>query len=322
MNKLYTFLLLLGVVATPALRAQTAPACPSPGDDLSAVILALDGQIFEGGEALDFCGTSGATGNLTFAYAESSSDAVATATGFESDGNGGFISQRLAAGIPYSLVNSTLYAFDFGFGMPIGDQEVTLTYQSGGFAGVSQATITIVGQGLPVELTSFQGRSTQKTIDLNWATAAESGNSGFEVQRSIQGANWVALGFVPTVADGNVAGDYSFQDTEPINGSSLYRLKQIDYDGRYEYSETVEVGFISENLLQVFPNPAGDELNLRIATGEQNYRALVTDQAGRTVVERTISGTDALDLTGFRRGMYQVSIITADGVVSQRFMKN
>jgi hypothetical protein len=112
---------------------------------------------------------------------------------------------------------------------------------------------------LPVELVSFSAAISDTEIILNWLTATEVNNYGFEIQRSVQTNKWDVLGFVEGHGNSNSLKDYSFTDSE-INTAGIYyyRLKQIDNDGAYEFSNQIEVNFGSPNnfeLSQNYPNP-------------------------------------------------------------------
>jgi hypothetical protein len=116
---------------------------------------------------------------------------------------------------------------------------------------------------LPVELTSFTANILSSNVDLNWQTATEVNNYGFEVERTIKKEkleiiNWETVGFVAGAGNSNSPKEYSFTD-KPKDGTEFkYRLKQIDADGQYEYSPEVEVSLTAVSdysLKQNFPNP-------------------------------------------------------------------
>jgi len=112
---------------------------------------------------------------------------------------------------------------------------------------------------LPVELSSFSASVTRTGVLLNWKTETEVNNYGFEVQRSIVADKWEVLGFVEGHGNSNSPKEYNFIDSEVNSaGTYLYRLKQIDNDGSYEFSKTIEVNFgspIKFELSQNYPNP-------------------------------------------------------------------
>ncbi len=115
---------------------------------------------------------------------------------------------------------------------------------------------------LPVELTSFTANVLNNKVTLNWNTATEKDNFGFEIQRSAvsgQLSDWENIGFVNGHGNSNSPKVYSFVDDKVTSsGNYFYRLKQIDTDGSYEYSKIVEVDFGQPNkfeLKQNYPNP-------------------------------------------------------------------
>ncbi len=114
---------------------------------------------------------------------------------------------------------------------------------------------------LPVELTSFSAATIGSTIKLNWQTATEVNNYGFEVERRALSAErqaWEKIGFVNGNGNSNSPKDYSFVDDKVSSGKYSYRLKQIDNDGQFEYSKTINVDFNGVKkfeLSQNYPNP-------------------------------------------------------------------
>lgn len=112
-------------------------------------------------------------------------------------------------------------------------------------------------QALPVELTTFAATTHAKGVKLNWSTATEVNNYGFEIERNIIG-NWTKIGFVNGHGNSNSPKDYSFVDKSAIVGEVSYRLKQIDTDGAFEYSDVVTVtstNLAKYELYQNHPNP-------------------------------------------------------------------
>jgi hypothetical protein len=124
---------------------------------------------------------------------------------------------------------------------------------------------TIVGLGyflgeLPVEITSFSGSLTNQIVTLNWATASETNNSGFEIQRKFKNNNWTTIGFVKGNGTTTNQNSYTFSDNLlefGLFGNVFYRLKQVDYDGTYFYSDEIEIDLpqIDFVLFQNYPNP-------------------------------------------------------------------
>ena len=122
---------------------------------------------------------------------------------------------------------------------------------------------TQCNSALPVELSSFSAIVKGDEVELNWQTATEVNNYGFEVERQIlnqvQNDNWEKIDFVAGHGNSNSTKDYSFIDQEKVaERSRSYRLKQIDNDGKYEYSKEIEIDLGMPNefsLSQNYPNP-------------------------------------------------------------------
>ncbi len=112
---------------------------------------------------------------------------------------------------------------------------------------------------LPVELTTFTARFTPpSSVELNWSTATEVNNYGYDVERSSSNSSWQNIGFVAGSGNSNSLKEYSFTDN-PTGGTSFnYRLKQIDVDGKFKYYDALTVSLTVSNEVQLFqnnPNP-------------------------------------------------------------------
>lgn len=120
------------------------------------------------------------------------------------------------------------------------------------------------GDLTPVELVSFRGSLKNSAVELNWETATETNNYGFEIERKINSLaenenKWEKAGFVNGSGNSSTPKSYLFVDNDLITpGSYNYRLKQIDFDGEYSYSKIIEIKVFSPNkleLMQNYPNP-------------------------------------------------------------------
>ncbi len=131
-------------------------------------------------------------------------------------------------------------------------------------ADSNKATVMSFGTSpLPVELTTFNAVINEKLrhIELNWQTATEVNNYGFEVERFVQNEDdnkWKKIAFIKGHGNSNSSKSYNYSDNTVSSGKFQYRLKQIDFDGKYSYSNIVEIdiGLPTEfSLKQNYPNP-------------------------------------------------------------------
>lgn len=124
------------------------------------------------------------------------------------------------------------------------------------YIGIDLVRVRGVGF-IPVELTSFTATANNNDVVLNWATATEKNNEGFEIQRK-NGNEFTTVGFVKGNGTTTEPQSYSFVDRNLNAGKYSYRLKQIDFDGTSDFSKTVEVEILNPkefSLSQNFPNP-------------------------------------------------------------------
>ena len=124
---------------------------------------------------------------------------------------------------------------------------------------------------LPIELASFEATKRTDAVELNWTTLSEENNEGFYIERSTNRTDFEQIHFEK--GNGNTVEqvDYSFTDERPLDGVNYYRLKQIDFDGAFEYSDIVSVDFKGQATINLFPNPSTDMLTI---TGD--FSELVT----------------------------------------------
>jgi hypothetical protein len=134
-----------------------------------------------------------------------------------------------------------------------------------------------LGDGtIPVELTSFTAQVSPAGVNLNWATASEINNYGFEVERRYQNEiNWKVVGLVPGSGTTTQSKEYSYSDNSLTQaGKYYYRLKQIDNDGSFNYSNEIEVDFIQPNdfvLNQNYPNPFNPSTTIEFSIGQASF---------------------------------------------------
>jgi len=147
---------------------------------------------------------------------------------------------------------------------------------------------------VPVELISFTANVIEYTVILKWQTTTELNNYGFDVERKMQNASseaqlWNKIGFVEGYGNSNSLKQYSFTDKNPVGGSVFqYRLKQIDTDGKFEYSDIVEVELIPNEfvLYQNYPNPFNPTTTIKYALPfESKVKIVLYNSLGERITE-------------------------------------
>jgi|GEM_PF-2949243 len=167
-------------------------------------------------------------------------------------------------------------------------------------------SVRLTGAALPLTLTSFTGQhSTGKNL-LNWQTSFEQNSRGFELERSANGIAFSALAFIQSKAANGVSNEtllYNFTDNKPFKGSSFYRLKMLDRDGSFKYSQVVVLKGTRPTVLQlsaVYPNPVQSVLNLLVTSPANNMVTfLISDLSGKVVMQQRanlISGDNPVRL--------------------------
>ncbi len=173
---------------------------------------------------------------------------------------------------------------------------------------------------LPVELTSFSAVTIGKDVKLSWNTATEINNYGFDVERgshtstSLSVTEWEKIGFVNGNGNSNSPKNYSFIDDNVTAGKYSYRLKQIDNDGQFEYSKTINVDFNGVKkfeLSQNYPNPFNPTTTIRFNLPEAgNVKLTLFNILGQEIMtlinEYKESGVHTInfDASELNSGMY------------------
>jgi hypothetical protein len=140
---------------------------------------------------------------------------------------------------------------------------------------------------VPVELTSFTASVQSGKVSLNWSTATEVNNQGFEIERSEDNISFNKIGFVPGFGTTTEVKSYSFMDNNLTAGDYQYRLKQIDFDGSFEYSDVVEVEILTLDkfeLSQNYPNPFNPSTKIKYSIPQSsNVMIKVFDILGNEI---------------------------------------
>ncbi len=242
------------------------------------------------------------------------------------------------ADLPFTAADSGWYAKAYGIGslVPAGSNIyiafraiVADNFNDG--AAFFMDDLMAGGGVVPVELASFNATANVSDVNLNWATASETNNKGFFVERKGSSGEFASIGFVEGVGTSTSAKEYSFVDRNLENGKYTYRLRQVDFDGTSEYSPAVEVDVTGPSvfaLSQNYPNPFNPStmINFALATDAKVVLSVynVLGQEVATLVNGNISAGShsvSFDASKLTSGLY-IAKINAVGVNGQNFVSN
>ncbi|MEZ5009042.1 MAG: T9SS type A sorting domain-containing protein [Chitinophagales bacterium] len=192
-----------------------------------------------------------------------------------------------------------------------------LTGFSGG-TGASGASDSLQSP-LPVELISFVGWNDAEVNELEWITASEINNDLFVVERSIDAISFTEIGTVDGSGTTTEEQTYNFTDVSPIEGINYYRLKQIDFDGSFEYSDIIAIelsgGILKTAIVKLHPNPTNRVINIQLQSANNTeFEMNVLDITGRLMETKSITAVKglnspfALNVEEYRSGVYIISL--------------
>ena len=180
---------------------------------------------------------------------------------------------------------------------------------------------------LPVELLYFTGRAKDSEVTLQWATATELDNSHFEVERSADGREYEFIGKVQGAGTHQGLLEYDFTDDQPHLGLNYYRLRQVDFDGAFEYSNVVaiEVEGKAGGGISVFPNPASNQVEVGLPAQllDQALDITIRDLSGKIVLRhRQPAGQRIaqLPLEGIPSGYYTVNVQAGSRLLTEKLI--
>ena len=184
------------------------------------------------------------------------------------------------------------------------------------------------GSVFPIELLYFRGEAFLSSIHLSWSTATEHNNDYMAVERSADGMKFEELGRVKGAGTTEEPQEYTFVDENPIRGLNYYRLRQVDFDGAFEYHKTISVLFTGKSSglgVQAFPNPAQATLQASWAAhADQPTSLILLDMTGRQLAQyQTQAGVSTFEvpLSNLPAGLYFLQARQGQEMEVLRFRK-
>ncbi|MEY4927602.1 MAG: hypothetical protein RI894_2038 [Bacteroidota bacterium] len=191
-------------------------------------------------------------------------------------------------------------------------QNANITFPGANITGFSQFSTTAVSSPLPVEWLSFtlQANNAPTAVNLFWTTASERNCAYFEIARSRDGLSFETIGKITANGTTTNISNYKAIDNEPLTGLSYYRIKQIDQDGQFSYSN-VESAFFRPvyDYFSINPNLIAKGEPIDIQAEKSGYTATANDLWGRELFHQPLNyGKNTIPLTNLAAGTYFVRI--------------
>lgn len=208
-----------------------------------------------------------------------------------------------------------------------------LTGFSGGTGGTGDSPWDV--SPLPVELTSFTGYNDGNKNVLNWTTASEINTAKFEVERaSSLSGSYTFIGERAAAGNSTQPLSYSLDDLNPLQGHNYYRLKMIDLDGSFKYSNVIMINVAQvkyeDAISNVYPNPTDHTIFIDYqASSNSNVNVLIYDALGQEMLLKKVAvnkGNQTLniDVNTFADGVYiiQIQDVNSGKVTQSKFVKD
>jgi hypothetical protein len=186
------------------------------------------------------------------------------------------------------------------------------------------------GGALPVTLLSFNGNILNHAVQLNWKATNEIRFAGYEIERSTDAISFTKIGFVLSKGLTSIT-NYQYGDVQLPNSQQLfYRLKMMDKDGRFSYSNVIRLeqnGQLNNRIITIAPNPFINNIAIQMqSAGNQNIQLQLLDMNGKLLQENrytVLPGSNLLYLQAgdLPKGMYVLKLLTTNGVITEKVMK-
>ncbi len=170
---------------------------------------------------------------------------------------------------------------------------------------------------LPVKMVSFKVTPKNNAALLSWTTSFEQDNSHFNIERSSDGKNYYDIGKRSATNLSTFPVNYTFVDEAPLNGINYYRLKQVDLDEKFQYSDVRILSLEQSNSIKVFPNPAKNNIQFRFSSNPKspvyiellNLNGEKVKEAVIQALNGTVQNNLSLDITDVKSGTYFAKVL-------------
>ncbi len=173
---------------------------------------------------------------------------------------------------------------------------------------------------MPIELQSITAKSNGANNVINWTTASERDNAAFQIERSNNGTDFTSIGTVKGSGTTNSTRNYNFNDEGPLLSTNYYRLRQIDVNGTSTVSKVVSVVREKSSSARFYPSVTGSELTIEVQNNDP-ISVNISNITGRTVLTKTVTGTEKIDVSNLSNGTYFLTLTNAGIRTTDKFVK-
>jgi hypothetical protein len=195
---------------------------------------------------------------------------------------------------------------------------------SNGNGATGRVRITVNSFTLPVKFNHISAINSNHINNINWSTSIEINNSHFEIERSTDGRNFLYLDRVEGNGNSNKTNLYEYSDKNPLDGINYYRLKQVDFDGRYEYSKIVSVNNKSKNIRSKSNAIIDSYGNVDLSDFERDEKLEISilDYSGRLLFHNSFNGGVVTNVSeSIQPGLYLINLKNNQETLTQMWMK-
>ncbi|RLD47041.1 MAG: hypothetical protein DRI86_01495 [Bacteroidetes bacterium] len=251
------------------------------------------------------------TVDLTFDFDEAEMNSSSTPAGTTSNYK---LLYRSGTSGDWSIVNSassktTSQILFTGQALPNGDGYYAL------------GTIDATSSPLPIELMSFDAQLENKNVILKWETASETNNDYFEIYRSANTEQWTKIGVVDGSGTTNTIRSYNYSDIEALQGISYYKLKQVDFDGKYTFSQIRSVSTELSERIEIYPNPTNGIVYINNVSAGSRIELLDLNSRVILFKDNIDGGSAEIYLSNLPASIYLIRITTDNTVNTYKLVK-
>ncbi len=217
---------------------------------------------------------------------------------------------------------------DLEFYLPLMDRE-TFYYDPAADINIAMNVDTCLNFiSVPVELVNFTAEKDGRNAILKWQTATEINSDHFDIERSTDAEKWESIGKVTAAGDSQTERNYQFTDVAPFSGDNYYRLKQVDIDGSFEYSQVKVVKFEQRTNggIAVYPNPANDAIYLEYSFEQEgNIQVELFDVNGKKQFSQNYNSQESryqININQLVPGTYFLQIISSTETITRKVIKS